>query len=63
METDNVELFDLVADPKEEHNVASQSKEIVSSLKKKIFNWIEAVGAPVPTELNPYYEDKRLKQK
>lgn len=62
-ENENVELFDLVADPKEEHNVASQSKEIVSSLKKKIFNWIEAVGAPVPTELNPYYEDKRLKQK
>ena len=40
----------------EEYDLSGVHKEMVSILKKKIFSWIERVNAPVPTELNPYYE-------
>lgn len=55
-ENKNVELFNLEEDMKEEHDVSCLNPDIVSELKSKIFNWLYNLHAPIPTQLNPYYE-------
>jgi hypothetical protein len=41
-----VELFDILADPAEARNIASQNPDIVKSLKEKIAKW----NATLPNE-------------
>jgi hypothetical protein len=49
-------LFDLNADAGEAVNVAERFPEVVEGLMKQLLAWREAVGAPVPGDLNPAYD-------
>lgn len=51
-----VELYNLVKDPEENHNVADENPEIVEALKKRMDAWIEKrvkeTGRPNPIDVN-----------
>ncbi len=50
------ELYDLKSDPGESSNLAEAKPEIRKQLEQKLVSWRESIRAPVPTELNPYYD-------
>lgn len=56
-ETDSCELYNLSADIKEADNLAEKYPSTVSSLKKKLFDWLDNTNADIPTMKNPYYID------
>lgn len=51
-----LELYDLVNDPGEAHNLADEMPEQVDIMKKAMQNWRAETGAPVPDQLNPAFE-------
>lgn len=55
-ENKEVELYNLENDMAEEKNLAVSEKKVVKRLKKKLFEWIKATKAPIPTKINPYYK-------
>jgi arylsulfatase A-like enzyme len=55
-EDGRLELYDLDADLGERNNLASAHPEKAGELHRLMLRWREAVGAPVPTELNPKYK-------
>ncbi|MEO2163499.1 MAG: sulfatase [bacterium] len=57
-EDGRLELYNLVADSAESVNLAAEQPEVVADLHGRMRAWRERVKAPVPTELNPEYEDE-----
>jgi N-sulfoglucosamine sulfohydrolase len=54
-----VQLFDIVEDPDELHNIAAQNENagIVKELSKKLYTWMQTVGDPIlkGAVQSPYY--------
>lgn len=57
-EDQHVELYDLSADPGEEHDLASAQPDRVAQLRAQLTRWKQTVGAKLPTP-NPDYERVR----
>jgi arylsulfatase A-like enzyme len=57
-EDDSLELFDLEADPGEQHNLAKKEPELAERLRVKLEKWRKDVGAETPAR-NPKYEAKK----
>lgn len=55
-EDKSVELFNLKEDIGESNNLAAVNLQKCEELYQRLMRWIEATHAPVPTELNPYYQ-------
>ena len=53
-ETGEVQLFDLHKDLAEEKDIASEFPEQASSLKKKLFTYLEEIGAQLPMKNKNY---------
>jgi arylsulfatase A-like enzyme len=51
-----IELYNLEVDPGEQNNLAEKYPEIVKKLLQSLLEWRTETKAPVPNELNPYYE-------
>ncbi len=47
-ETDSVELYNLIEDVSEKHNLSEKNPEVRNRLKQKLENWLEEVNAPLP---------------
>ena len=56
-EDKSMELFDLKNDIGEQHELSHERNEKKRELYTKLMDWMEKVGAPVPTELNPDYKE------
>ncbi len=56
-EDGRLELYDLLADPGETVNRVEQQPETVEALLAKMRAWRKRLEAPVPSELNPEYEE------
>jgi arylsulfatase A-like enzyme len=56
-EGDQVELYDLAADPGEKRNVAEDNAEVVTRLRRSLASWRKDVGAKLPT-VNPRYREE-----
>jgi arylsulfatase A-like enzyme len=54
-EDGHVELYDLKADPREQHNLAKESPQEAQRLRAKLAAWRSDVGAQVPT-VNPSFD-------
>ena len=52
------ELYDLEEDIGETQNLVEEEKEIFSVLQKELINWRSTIGAPVPTEKNPEFDEE-----
>ena len=57
-EDGRTELFNLENDISESKNLATNQPEIVSSLLSSLRKWRHQVKAPVPTQLNPKFDQK-----
>ena len=57
-ETKQSQLFNLKDDLSEQQDLALQLPVKRKDLERKLFSWIAAVKAPVPTQLNPKYKHK-----
>lgn len=55
-EDGGVQLFDLAADPGEEHDLAREQPERAGELLGVLRDWRARVGAEVPAESNPEYD-------
>lgn len=55
-EDKSIELFNLREDLGETHNLSESNPEKRNELYLKLMKWIEKTQAPIPTELNPYYQ-------
>lgn len=55
-EDKTIELFNLREDLGETHNLSESNPEKRNELYLKLMKWIEKTKAPIPTELNPYYQ-------
>ena len=55
-EDKSVELFNLKEDIGESRNLSAINPQKRDELYRKLMRWIEDTHAPVPTKLNPYYE-------
>lgn len=55
-EDKSVELFNLKKDIGESSNLSAVNPEKRDELYRKLMRWIEDTHAPIPTKLNPYYE-------
>jgi len=55
-ETDEVELYDLGADPGERRNLSGTEPETVARLREQLASWREEIGATMPAP-NPGYRD------
>jgi arylsulfatase A-like enzyme len=51
----SVELYDLKADVKEEHNLAAEQPDVVREMVAALHHWREQVGAQMPTP-NPEFQ-------
>ena len=56
-ENNDIELYNLADDINESNNMAASNPEKVAELLKDLDSWRKRVNAPVPTELNPKYEE------
>ncbi len=56
-EDGTIELYDLSNDPGENNNLAEGNPEIVNKLYQSLLEWRKETNAPVPTELNPYFDE------
>jgi arylsulfatase A-like enzyme len=56
-EDGKLELYDLANDIGEEHDLAASMPDRVGELHELMQSWRESVGAYVPAELNPDYDD------
>lgn len=55
-EDKSIELFNLREDLGETHNLSESNPEKRNELYLKLMKWIEKTHAPIPAELNPYYQ-------
>lgn len=56
LENDSRELYDLLKDPGEQHNLAVQQKQIADELATKLHLWLTEMNAPLPLGSNPAYD-------
>lgn len=56
-EDKSMELFNLKEDLGESKNLSESYPGKREELYRKLMNWIEDTHAPIPTELNPYYQE------
>ncbi|MBT4694608.1 MAG: sulfatase [Planctomycetaceae bacterium] len=56
-ETGQIELYNLADDISESKNLAASNSDRAALLLGKLRSWRSTIGAPVPTEANPDYED------
>ena len=56
-EDQGVELFNLKEDIGERNNLAETRIDKKNELLDELKNWWVKTNAPIPTELNPEYED------
>ena len=56
-ETGKVELYNLVQDIGESKDVSADNPDRTALLLAKLQGWRETINAPVPTEVNPDYEE------
>lgn len=52
-ETNQIELYDLEADPSESHNIAEEKSELAQTLARQLGSWQDMVEAPISTVPNP----------
>ena len=52
----HVELYDLAADPTEEHDLATDRPAAAKALAQSLRDWQRATGAALPTQANPAYD-------
>ncbi|WP_033367370.1 sulfatase [Rubritalea marina] len=57
-EDGGIELYDLSADQGESNNLAQQMPEKTEELMGMLQNWRKKLHAPIPTELNPSYDQR-----
>lgn len=57
-ETQSVELYDLLADEKEEHELSGQEPTVTQRLQTLLKDWLVQTHAPIPVEINPDYISK-----
>ena len=57
-ENNKFELYDLDKDISESTNLAEINKEKKNELLVDLNNWRKAKNAPIPSKLNPYYNQK-----
>ena len=55
-EDDKVELYNLINDPSELDDLSQINHEIKDELYNDLLNWREQTNAPVPSKLNPDYD-------
>lgn len=56
-EKNEFELYNLITDPGESKNLVDVETEKLAELKKELEDWRERIGAPVPTEPNPSFDE------
>lgn len=61
-EDGDIELYNMDVDPGEQNNLAEKNPEITKKLYQTLLEWRRKTNAPVPAELNPFY-DKSFKEK
>ena len=49
-EEDRTELYNLAADPAEQHDLSASDPERMKTIRRNLSDWLEAVGARYPTE-------------
>ena len=52
------ELYHLGDDVGEENNLASEQPEKLAELRDELLKWRKEIGAPVPTEPNPQFDER-----
>lgn len=57
-ENNDIELYNLKEDISEKNNLAASNTEKVEELLGMLNDWRVSINAPVPTEINPDYEEK-----
>lgn len=50
------ELYDLAADPNEEHNLAKAKPEKAAAMYRTLLDWQKETGAAIPSGPNPHYD-------
>lgn len=55
LDSDNIELYNLVKDPGESMNVARQEAARVQELSQLLDQWLKTMDAPLPLQPNPAY--------
>ena len=61
-EDDALELYDLEADPGERTNLVESHPQQAPRLHSQLIAWRERVGAPVPDEPNPKFDEERERE-
>ncbi len=61
-EDNAIELYDLEADPGETHDLTSEDPETAHKLHQLLKEWRIKTNAPVPSELNPAYDEAESKK-
>ena len=56
-EDGTIELYNLKDDPGEKNNLVEEYPEIAKKLYQSLFEWRMETNAPVPDELNPFYDE------
>ena len=59
----HVELYDLGADPHEEHDLAAEMPEKAATLARTLRDWQRETGALLPDGENPDYDPKATRQR
>lgn len=55
-ENKSMELFNLKDDLGEVHNLSETNQSKRKKLYRELMKWVKKTKAPIPTELNPYYQ-------
>ena len=50
-------LFNLKDDPGEQHDLAEANSKMTHLLQQELMAWVNRTNAPVPTEVNPKFEN------
>jgi arylsulfatase A-like enzyme len=62
MEDGALELYNLVDDPREQHNLAKSEPERTARMKDMLYQWCESAGAQMPSP-NPKYKPNKNNRK
>ncbi len=57
-EDGELELYNLETDPGERNNLAPNMPKKTKQLHKQLIKWRKKIGAPIPSELNPEFNEK-----
>ena len=55
------ELYNLKLDSGEENDLSDKNLSRKKELEKMLDEWIESTNAPVPTEVNPKYDEEAIR--